>query len=71
MLADMVFAGIGSALVAAFFEAFLLGTLTNQVFNLYLYLAVGAFILDVRALNSQYPAEPRVHTDLEPEYAYG
>jgi hypothetical protein len=47
LLVDLVLGGLVSFLIGAVFEGFLVGTLTHQVFLIYIYLAILAFLLDV------------------------
>lgn len=71
LLADLVIAGIGSSLVGATFEGFLMGTITNQVYILYIYLGLAAFVLDCAVVNAAEAASgpsPEVH-EASLEYA--
>jgi O-antigen ligase/polysaccharide polymerase Wzy-like membrane protein len=51
LLADLVTAGMVSLAVGAMFEGYLLGMLSSQIFLIYIYLAILAFLLD--ALDSR------------------
>jgi len=62
MIADLVIAGLGSLGVGAFAEGFLLGVLTHQIFMVFIYLAILAFLLDVARQNQ--PASVAEDLDL-------
>ena len=49
MMVDVIAAGLASLAVGAFTEGFLLGTLTLQVYIVYIYLALAAFLIDLSA----------------------
>jgi hypothetical protein len=49
MLADVVAAGVMSLAVGAVSEGFMLGTLTLQVYMIYLYLSLMTFLIDFAA----------------------
>lgn len=53
LLVDLITAGFVSLGVGACFEGFLLGTLTNQIFVIYIYLAILAFMLDAVDFRAQ------------------
>lgn len=60
LLGDLVTAGLVSLAVGANFEGFLLGTLTNQIFVLYIYLAILAFLLDAIRFNRRSSVQENV-----------
>lgn len=64
---DMVIGGAGSLLIGAFFEGYLLGTLTFPVFALYIYLALGAFALDAADV-ARYEAATAIDPALAEQY---
>jgi hypothetical protein len=57
LMADLVTAGLLALAAGAMFEGYLLGTMTIQVFSIYAYLALMAFIQDRVAVPEMAPAQ--------------
>ena len=57
MLADVVTASLVAYAVGAMFEGYLLGTMTYQVFGIYIYFAVMRFLLDAAEVHEATAAQ--------------
>ncbi len=66
MLADLVVAGFFSLLLGAMFEGYLMGTLSIEIFAIYIYAPIAAFLIDAGHVALADPSDPyHEHHDLE------